>query len=221
MNRKPHRRMSGVRIRVSELADTSFWLVLVLQLAILAFAFMQSAIPVEHLLRDGGAISDFGVLLWAATAGVCALAALFLFCTTSSSRNSVTFVAAAAFSGILALDDLFMLHDNILPNMGIPEMWVFAAYVLFTFAYVGLSWRNVFVAAPWFLVFTGAVFAAGLAIDIAKDVSSGSLLGWLTAHDSMRIMGEDGLKFIGIGAWFTLHLRAALTVMERVVLFRI
>jgi hypothetical protein len=211
MNFQPHNWRPAIRTRTATIANVSFWVVFLSQVAVLALAFQQSHIPIESLLRDGGAISDLGVMLWTATSAICAVTALVLLSTDASRSTMLTFITATAFSGILATDDMFMLHDNVLPNIGIPELGIFAAYVLFTLGYVALSWRNVFVAAPWHLIFTGAIFAAGLAIDITKDTATGPLLDWLYANDHMRIMGEDGFKFIGIGAWFTLHLRAALT----------
>lgn len=215
MNFQPHHWQSATSTRLATIANVSFWIVLLSQLAILVLVFQQSTIPVEKLLRDGGAISDLGVMLWTATSAICALATLALLSANASLRTVLTFAAGAAFSGCLAIDDMFMLHDGILPNVGMPELATFAFYVVFTLTYVALSWRNVFAAAPWHLVFTGAVLATGLAIDITKDNATGPLLDFIYANDHMRIMGEDGFKFIGIGAWFTLHLRAALTVLAR------
>jgi hypothetical protein len=134
-------------------------------------------------------------------------------------RDVAIFAVAAAFSCLLAVDDMFLLHDGLLPRLGIPEIAVFAVYVLAAFIYAGFAWRRIFIAAPWHLVLTGAVFAVGLAIDVTKDLASGPLLDSLRANDQLRIMGEDGFKFIGIGCWFTLHLRAALTTLERAIRF--
>ncbi len=220
MNFQPQIWQSAANRRTATIAYVSFWLVLVSQVAILSAAFLQSEIPVERLLRDGGAISNLGVMLWTATAATCALAALALLSSTAKIGTVVTFIVGATFSGLLAIDDMFMLHDKVLPNIGIPENLIFATYVIVTLTYVAFSWRNVFMSAPWHLVFTGAVLAAGLAIDVTKDNASGILLDWLYANDHMRIMGEDGFKFIGIGAWLTLHLRAALTALAQQLTFR-
>jgi hypothetical protein len=221
MNYQPQHWRPANSTRTATIANVSFWVVFLSQAAILALAFQQSQIPIERLLRDGGAISDLGVMLWTATSAICAVTALVLLSADASRGNMMTFVTATAFSGVLGTDDMFMLHDKILPNIGIPELAIFAAYVVFTLGYVALSWRNVFAAAPRHLFFTGAVFAAGLGIDIMKDTATGPLLDWLYANDHMRIMGEDGFKFIGIGAWFTLHLRAALTALSRLTIIRI
>jgi hypothetical protein len=207
----------AVRRGASFVSDGVFLVVLALQLLLLAIVFWQTSVPIAELLRDGGAISDLGVMLWTATAALAGLAALVHLCTGYNKHQFAVFAFAAVLSGLLAVDDMFLLHDNLLPQIGIPELAVFSVYVVAALFYVAFAWRSIFIGAPLHLAFTGAMLASGLMIDVVKDTSSGSLLALLQANEQLRIIGEDGLKFIGIGSWFTLHLRIALVTLERAV----
>jgi hypothetical protein len=202
------------RVLAQQVANLALGVTLLGLTMALAIACLQTAVPVEDVLRDGGAISNIGILLWAGTTGVCALAALVLALCAAARKDMWTFAVAAAFSALLAADDMFQLHEFQLPNHGISENKVLAAYVLAALIYGAFAWRTIFVSAPWHLILTGALFATSLCADMIKHVVTGDTLAYVLAHNRLRFIIEDGSKLLGIGSWLTLHIRAALVRID-------
>ena len=115
---------------------------------------VQRFVPVSQLLRDAnaevrdpqggvmfyrGALSNIGILLWWTSASVCAFAAfLFRFKQPSWSLGGVFLVYMTVFTGLLALDDLFMFHEEVLPvRLGISELALYAVYGVLAAGLVG------------------------------------------------------------------------------------
>ena len=108
---------------------------------------LQHLVPVSVLLRDPnataydaqnqvmfyrGTISNLGILLWWAAASVYAFAAYLYrsrFGRATSSLTHAFLVYMAALTGLLALDDLFMIHEELLPvRLGVPEVSMYVLY---------------------------------------------------------------------------------------------
>jgi len=180
---------------------------------LLAAAWAQPWVPVEDLLRDPlavaqlasqcchsyyGALSSLGVLLWAGTAAVCLFAGLLLFNLRGLSEDARFLGAAGLFSGLLAADDLFLLHDHVLPNYGVPDI---ATYSLYGLLCIGYLWSFRFVIAGQ--DFVAFLLACGfLAISILVDRV-------IHSDAPIRIFIEDGSKLFGIGLWAAFHVTAA------------
>ena len=95
---------------------------------------LQRVVPIKLLLRDAnaeahdptlgllffqGAFSNVGILLWWTAAIVSAFTYFLLrivLRTRATTRLSKTFLLyMALFTGVLVLDDLFMLHEEVFP----------------------------------------------------------------------------------------------------------
>ena len=102
--------------------------------AILAFIALQPWIPVAYLVRDPlvvamqaaeccsfyyGALSNLGVLLWNATGTICLTLALQVWLAGARRSMVAFFLTGGLFSIWLGLDDLFLLHDGVLPALGV------------------------------------------------------------------------------------------------------
>ena len=135
-----------------------------------------------------GLVSNVGILLWAATAGVC------LFCaaaTRTSSQNSpgerAFFLLGGLLTTLLLLDDLFMLHQDVFEGVfGIPEKLTYAGYGVAAAAYMVAFRRKIFSSPCLPLVAAMGLFAASIVIDLVAP------------H---RELFEDGAKLLGIGCW--------------------
>ncbi len=204
-----------------------FYVIILAQITVLACVSLQTTIPLERLFRDtiavaeeypgcchvyDGLISNLGILLWWTAASVTAFAALLATHFESRRREIVALSAASLFSAWLASDDLFMLHESVFPLVGLTQPMTYAIYGAIVLAYIALSWRTVFTAAPVFLIMAIAMLGASVSVDILADHDFGSISKWLHANPRIEILLDDGFKFLGIGAWCCLHLAAAARV---------
>ncbi len=142
-----------------------------------------------------GFVSTLGVMLWTITAAISLFAALIIFISRQNLSLLKFALTAGTLSGLLALDDAFLLHEKVFPAFGFPQNGVMAIYVLLTLAYVLSSWRTIFKFDFWILAFGGFAFAVSLFVDIYFS----SLLSYL-------VYLEDSAKFIGIVCWASFHI---------------
>ena len=198
-----------------------FWVwfaALVPPVVLMAFIAYQPWIDPGDLLRDPlavaemkqecckvyyGAVSNLGVMTWIGSAVVCLFAASVL-ATAGGRPADVSFLMAAGlFTGFLAMDDLFLVHENVLPAFGVSEPVTYAAYALLGLAYLIASWRPI--SDSHYILF--AVACGFLATSVMVD--------WQVHSDHrLRIVLEDGAKLIGISAWATFHLAAAWSLLR-------
>ena len=213
-----------------------FYTIIAAQIIILAAVAWQSAVPVERLFRDmiivaeespdcchvyDGLISNLGILLWWVAASVTGFAALVAVSLSGRTYDILALAMAAVFSAWLALDDLFMLHDTVLPLFGIPQPATYALYGSIASAYIALSWRVVLMAAPLFLLMAISMLGLSVFIDILSDYDVGAISLWLQSNTQTKYLLEDGSKFLGIGFWCCLHMAAAKNVLENVATSRL
>jgi hypothetical protein len=151
-----------------------------------------------HVLREpqdvldgewySGSLSTLGGLLWAISATALALVAL----RPGSHRR--TAAVAAGLSIAFALDDVFLIHDYLAPQVGISDKLVFAAYGLVGL-WLLLRGRPFFVLHGWI----GPLVAGGL---LATSVGADYLLQELTGGGERPLL-EDGSKLLGATVWAT------------------
>lgn len=175
-------------------------------------AYFQPFVPPRFLMIDPlvaaaeiesccttylGIISTFGVILWFVTAAVCLFAALVLH-AQNASRDIVIFaVFAGLLTGWLALDDAFLVHENIAPKFGIPQKAVILAIVAAALAYVLRCWRIILALDPIMFGLAGFGLAASVGLDLVQ-----------TRSYDLYSLFEDGAKFIGIVCWTAFHVAA-------------
>lgn len=149
-----------------------------------------------------GVQSNLGVLLmWTATS-VSLFAYTVLRRWSFSPVRPTYFLWAGLISGLLGIDDLLLLHDEVIIDLlGVYERQTYVAYagicVLFALAY-----RRTILGSSSLLLFVLAVFL--LAGSVAIDQTS----RWW-ADPNLRIFFEDGTKLIGITAWLAFFVRDA------------
>ena len=181
---------------------------------------LQPFIPVEQLLRDPlavaernpltcckvyyGAVSTLGVLIWSAAAACCLFAALVIWRRGAASAVLPFLLFGGLLTGLLALDDQFLVHENILPAFGLPEAAAYSLYAVLGLALLGCG-RRIFMHSNWPLF----VIAGGL-------LASSILIDQIFHNDERwRLLLEDGVKFAGIIAWSTFFITTSLALIER------
>lgn len=150
-----------------------------------------------------GLISNLGIMLWSATSAVCLFAAFALFGTTATHEPTVSLATAGLLTGWLALDDVFLLHELVIPTLGFMQNAVLAFYVLLGICYVIASWRVILASNYILFVVAGAFLAASMFVDIAFHSASSEL-----------VVIEDGAKFIGIWCWALFQVTTALRLLN-------
>ena len=145
-----------------------------------------------------GAISSLGVLLWASAAAVCLFAAAVLYTLARPLAEPVFMASAGLLTGLLTIDDLFLVHENVLPAFGVSEPVTYLAYGLCGLAYLLVSWREILRCRYGLLALAVVLLAASVVVD------------WFFHSDHpARIVIEDGAKLGGIFAWASFHMTAA------------
>ena len=164
-------------------------------------------VPIAQFTRDpaavmngpfyAGALSNVGVLLWCAAAAVCFFGASLLSARIQSGLAAPAgdgprfLLASALFTCLLLVDDLFMLHDLVLPEyLQLRERYVILTYGLLMLAYL-LRFRRQILQTDWLvLVVAGGFFSCSIVVDKLPE----TLL-------PMHHVFEDGAKFLGILGW--------------------
>jgi hypothetical protein len=142
-----------------------------------------------------GLISNLGYLLWMATAAIC----LFTACSEVSrprGRERELLLAGGAFSLLLCLDDMFLLHDRYISANVLYLLYiVFAVLIL-------VRYRDLVVrmGGP---VFLGAVVLLGTSLLFDKFQEA------LPFPYGPGQLFEEGAKFLGIASWLFFWWRAS------------
>lgn len=145
-----------------------------------------------------GMVSNIGVLYWAAAASCCALAALVV--PRQDGRDGVRdfLLAAALFTGLLCVDDLFLLHEELLPKLGIPQKLILIGYVVLALFYLWRQWPVIRRHEP--ALFLASVGFLGLSV----------VVDYFNHSDrQVLLLIEDAAKLMGVAGWGTYHIRFA------------
>jgi len=134
-----------------------------------------------------GVFSYLGILLWAATASV-AIFAYGILRSTDGDRARY-FLFAGVLSAMFAIDDLFMLHEDVLPHrVGIDELIVMAVYGILGLTFVIRHYVRIVVEGSAILVAAVVSFGITVLIDLWNPLGFGILV-------------EDVFQVLGTGLW--------------------
>lgn len=170
--------------------------------SISALDLIYDPVSVGRLPAYTGLLSHIGVLLWWAAASVCAFSALLLQRQTATTAARVRFLlASAALSALLALDDLFVLHEELATAMlGGNEEILFAGYALLTL--LCFSWFRSVIGQTDVIILALALVSLGIstAIDVVAHWQGNDLI---KGNDFV----EESFKLLGIAWWLTYFTR--------------
>lgn len=147
-----------------------------------------------------GALSLVGSVLWAAAAGACLVTGLMLRRHPDWHSWTRFFVVAGVVNTCLCLDDTFLIHDHLLPALGVPDLATYVLYGLLGAAWVGVCRAQFLVVAREPLLLTSvALLVVSVIIDVGLPFSY------------TNVVIEDAPKYLGIfgwaGAWFRISSR--------------
>ncbi len=165
----------------------------------LAFLFLAmwyvdgKGVAVEVLIREPAAQHNFwpfsGLFSHAGVFALTATGVVGLFAANHARCDRGLLTVIAVYSLVLAVDDFFLVHDDILPRKGIPETATYATYLLVGAA-VALRWRrDLFAIRHAALFLASALLASSVALDV------------LTPYSRPQLIVEDSLKLAGLCVW--------------------
>lgn len=157
---------------------------------------------IGHMEFYAGFLSNVGVVFWCVAATVCLFCGALL--SSAHGRPERSFLLASGLlTALLAMDDLFMLHEAFFPKvLGIPERAVHAAYATLVLWYVWRFRAIAFADQGRLLMLAMLLLASSMAIDV---------LGL----DRYVLILEDGFKFVGIATWLVFFVRFAWQAVHR------
>lgn len=156
-----------------------------------------------------GMLSHWGVILWITTAAICLFSAVILRQYQAFGVETRFLAASGAFSLLLGVDDLYMLHDRLLPRLfHLPEAFF---YLLYFLAFVGY----LFFFASHILKYDYLLFA----IAFIFFVISRGFYSWIPYFGEFYATA-DVLKCFGIVFWLIFFYRTALQEISALVAFQ-
>ena len=141
-----------------------------------------------------GMISNIGILLWGATAAIC------LFTTFSENINresSKLLLLGGVFSGLLCIDDFFLLHDRYIgPDFLNLTYLAISIFLLIRF-------RGILKEIGLFNLVISILF---LGLSIFFD---GVIQQLFNQNYQLTQLVEEGFKFLGISCWLNFWCKAS------------
>ncbi len=142
-----------------------------------------------------GLLSNLGVLMWCVTASVNGMAALVLWLNGRRDILVWCLVFGAVTSLILCIDDLFLVHEEVLPYFGVPQPLTVGVYGLITATYLACYRQILICNSPLLLI----IALAGFGVSVGMDLM-------LKSVNNFVMVSEDGTKLVGIAAWMGFHI---------------
>lgn len=141
----------------------------------------------------GGALSNLGAALWTIAMSLSLFAGMTHHGSDARGIEMRRFlIAAGLLSAVLLIDDLFMIHDGLLPLIGRGQKPVLAAQGLFMLLLLLVRFRRVILQTHYgLLVWALVIFALSLVVDLELAA----------VQKKFHHLLEDGLKLIGIAGW--------------------
>lgn len=176
---------------------------------------LQDRVPAGDLTRDLaattesawylGSVSSVGAFGWVVAGAGAGLVVLVLTATNRHQEHRRSFAVLTGLSFWLALDDVLLLHEEPLRRLVGSELPIYLAYA---------------VIGAWWLLRHGRSVPDALlpVLAVALTAMGGSVvidMVWRSDAD-LRLLTEDGLKFIGIWSWALFVFGYGVDVLTRV-----
>ena len=193
---------SALRLAALTLPPVSFFLAL----------WLQNRVPLAYLTRDPaetlgahtyvGLVSNLGIICWTGATAVALFSAWVLRHQQERWSQWRYFLSLGLLSGLLLADDLFMLHERVLPNrFYLPQTLI---PVLYGIPFVACFFRfrkEALNTDVTLLLASGVWIALAVVADVAGDMGE--------TYKSYVL--EDGAKFVGIVLWMGYVVHTATT----------
>ena len=161
---------------------------------------LRFGILIEDMTRDPaavvgapfyvGAVSNFGMVLWGASAGFCFLGYGLLRGVPDKRDLRLFLLFSGIITCVLMLDDMLQFHEEIYPKyIAIPQRVTYGAYAIAVLAYL-VRFRGAIARTPYLL-----------ALLAAASLGLSAMLDQLPSPLPAQFLFEDGFKLMGIVSW--------------------
>jgi len=152
-----------------------------------------------------GFLSNVGVVLWFSTCAISFFAYYFGRLTGKNNDLLKLLLYSGMLTLLLGVDDLFMLHEYILPEtLHIPQLIVYAIYGLIVSAYFLLFYKQILVTKYNMLLLALFLLGSSVACDV------------LLPSRGLQYILEDGFKVLGIFTWLIYFIQTSVFILSRV-----
>jgi hypothetical protein len=190
---------------------------------LIGYVDTQTRFPASYFFRDAastveeafflGSMSNLGVVLWFAAGAICLFAAGILRRVEPKGQQAMFFFCVGALTVSMALDDLLQFHEEIVSEVLLGnrnvigpvdgELLVFGFYMA-VLLFILVRWNGLIRTTDYlFLLVSLAFFILGVSAD------RGLIGGTAVKDKEVRVLIEDGCKFLGITGWLHYFARTA------------
>lgn len=158
--------------------------------------FMKDPVTVTHSPFYTGMVSIFGVLFWFGSSIICFFTSFVIRQVNGSGGIRFFAIYFGVFTILLMLDDLLLLHEQVLPEyLGTSEKLLYGSYMLI-FAIGFLQFYPIILKTNYLFLALGILFfGLSITVDLFQERIQEQL-------GEIRVLLEDGFKFTGIFLWF-------------------
>jgi hypothetical protein len=150
-----------------------------------------------------GFLSNLGILFWSGTAAICLFSARLISKRKTASPWGRYLYVSGFLTLLLTLDDLFILHEDVLPHyLYLPEHLVYGTYLGIVLIYI-IRFRHVILETEYPLLGLALIT---LSLSVTFDIYPS-----LGGNPSLV---HDGLKFIGIVSWLIYFTRLSNSALQ-------
>ncbi|OQY29149.1 MAG: hypothetical protein B6244_04750 [Candidatus Cloacimonetes bacterium 4572_55] len=190
-----------------------------LLLVSIALASLITDTRISNFTRDPAAIfkanplfgflSNTGVIVWTLTIGITFFSTTLLSKEKKEGTHRSFLFYGGMFTALLLIDDLFMLHDRIIPYFfGVKENITLPIYALIALVYV-IKFRTLILETDFLLLLIAFIFfGCSIVVDLSQEYAS-------HIHIYGHHIFEDGFKFLGIVGWFGYFFRTCFLTIAR------
>ena len=149
----------------------------------------------SHVPTHAGLFQIASYIVWSIGVGICFFVAWLLYKLQLPVRKRVFWIYSGTLLSIFLLDDAFLLHEDVLLNIGIPEITLYLIYLVGTLLYAPL-FREEVQETPYLLLLIGlGMLGVSALVDLNED---GILESFFDKHYRAGWLMEDGIKLPGI-----------------------
>ena len=149
-----------------------------------------------------GILSNFGIILWCASASICFFAAIAI--RNIEPKDSFWFLVYSGFlSAYLLFDDFFQLHEILAgEHVGISEIFTYMALGMAVLIYLFIFRRNIWRTNFPFLLMAFTFLASSVATDLFQSSFIMRIGHW-------EFFIEEGTKWLGIACWCSYYVQTS------------
>jgi hypothetical protein len=166
--------------------------------------------PIEYLNEKPyiGVISSTGIILWAATFSILLYSCKISLSQKKPKRQTLFLLFGGLLTGLMLIDDVFMIHDVIFPNyLNIDQKVFYAFYGFSTVAFFYFFHKIVLKSDYILFILSFFLLVESVVFDLAL------VLGFEIPY---QYIFEDCSKFLGIIAWFAYFSRTSFMLINTV-----